>query len=539
MSLHFKLIPILFIIQVGLAAVGQKEIDVVLQEISRTEEKRSLISQNRTLSKRERKRELRKINKQILNYQKHLINVLAEDQVFEEKSIENVKFNLWQQLQDILKPIVTSIQRVSRRPRKIEKLKNSIEVSQEELIKIEKATSSLTDDGLKRKGIDLTIDENLKDQVAGLNSILDEQRNDVLLQKLKFERELEQLRKNQEPWSKQVKKILSGFFLNKVWHLFVSLISFLFFMVLALTLKKVIFSGRIKFGPWEKALAYTYTGICFLFSSAFSIMVLYFFNDWFLVTLFLLFISGFVWSLRNVLPLFLQEFKLIMNMGPVREGERIVWQGLPYKVVKLAIRSTVENPALTGGKYKIAAKNMLDLTSRPCSENERWFPTVTGDWIEFRNDGQICQVVFQGVEYVELNERYGGVRRVASSQFLEMDFEILSSGFWVNFIFSLDHLHKHNIVTEIIPSIKEELLDKMGTEGINFKNRELLLDFHALTDDSLEVELKLFCEGELAPQKRNIHHLLQKNLILIFEEKGFSIPLRKLQVRYENNLPTN
>jgi len=513
------LIPSLY----ALEPLDVRELNVVLQEIKRFEAKNQSLTKNQNLNKREKKKERKRIQAKILSFNKNLINIISADQVFEEGHSDKMKIDLWGQLEEVLKPVLSSLRKISKRPRKIEKLKDSIEVSEGRLAKIENSLAKLAPEQVE------TAYPELIGYTEGLRSLLTGEKNKILLKNLKFERELQLLEKNQEPWLSQARKILSGFFLAKAWHLLVALVSFVVFIALSLSIKKL-FSGKMRLGSWQKAFSYTYTGLCLIFASCSSLLVLYFFNDWFLVTIFLLFISGFVWSLRNVLPLFIQEFKLVMNIGPIREGERIVWKGLPYKVTKLAIRSTVENPVIEGGKFKIAAKNILNLTSRPCNENEKWFLTEKGDWLELEKDKAICQVIFQGVEYVELNFLYGGLKTMTTDNFIKMDFKVLSAGYWIDFNLCLGRNHGPEIFETIIPKLKEEITSQMFHKVSEMKDQDFQVDYLGLKDDSHLLNLKLSCPGKFAKEKKQWESQLRQIFFELMKDQNWQLPKREFKI---------
>ena len=129
----------------ALESLDLREINVVLNEIKRFQKKQLILSQNQNLSNREKKREQRKIQSKILFYNKNLINIISQDQIFEERQTEKINIDLWGQLQELLKPVLSSLQKISKRPRKIEKLKDSIEESKERLDKIEKSSNKISD----------------------------------------------------------------------------------------------------------------------------------------------------------------------------------------------------------------------------------------------------------------------------------------------------------------------------------------------------------------------------------------------------------
>ena len=89
----------------------------------------------------------------------------------------------------------------------------------------------------------------------------------------------------------------------------------------------------------------------------------------------------FILALRHSLPLYVREARTLLNIGPVREGERVVYQGLPWKVTSLNVYCTLINPALSGGRLRLSLDEVATLHSRQYEEREAWLPTQEEDYV--------------------------------------------------------------------------------------------------------------------------------------------------------------
>ena len=111
-------------------------------------------------------------------------------------------------------------------------------------------------------------------------------------------------------------------------------------------------------------------------------------------------ILALVWAMKNTVPAFLDNARLILNLGPVREGERVVYQGIPWRVAALNLFTDLENPELVGGHFRLPLKDLSTLRSRPFDpETERFFPTRLDDWVMLA-DGFYGRVIRQTPEEV-------------------------------------------------------------------------------------------------------------------------------------------
>ena len=105
--------------------------------------------------------------------------------------------------------------------------------------------------------------------------------------------------------------------------------------------------------------------------------VLYVLGDWLILAIIMVFLVGVLFALRNSLPRYMHEVRLLLNLGPVREGERVIYQSLPWRVSRLNIYSSLVNPSLTGGIIRLPLSEMLQLVSRRWSRDEPWFSNET------------------------------------------------------------------------------------------------------------------------------------------------------------------
>jgi hypothetical protein len=118
-----------------------------------------------------------------------------------------------------------------------------------------------------------------------------------------------------------------------------------------------------------------------LISMSGIILVFYVRGDWLLLTLVLIFLVGIAWAGKTALPPYLEQIRMILNIGAVREGERIIYQGVPWKVSSIGFFTYFQNPLLHGGKLRIPIRHIMDLISRPADPKEKWFPMEADDWI--------------------------------------------------------------------------------------------------------------------------------------------------------------
>ena len=126
------------------------------------------------------------------------------------------------------------------------------------------------------------------------------------------------------------------------------------------------------------------------------LIVLFMFEDWVLLTLGVLVVLGILWTSKHAIPKFWSQAALLLNMGVVREGERLIYNGIPWRVKALNFYTILENPKLEGGTLRLPVKDLFDLRSREYGAEEPWFPTDKGDWVLIGDDIFGIQEPFPG-----------------------------------------------------------------------------------------------------------------------------------------------
>ncbi|MDA7881454.1 hypothetical protein N9A94_04045 [Akkermansiaceae bacterium] len=258
------------------------------------------------------------------------------------------------------------------------------------------------------------------------------------------------------------------------------------------------------------------------------VLVLYLANDWVMLVVALLFIGGVAWAGKQALPQFMEQGKLMLNFGPVREGERIVYEGIPWKVGRIRIYTKFTNSALKGGLIRLPIRQLMEMHSRP-HDGELWFPCLKDDWVLLEND-LVGKIVEQTPEHVQLI-RLGGLRKIIpTASFLEANPSNLSKGFRVTSIFGIDYAHQKISTTEV-PGIFEEAIER---ELISLLDQKLVknvsVQFSSAGASSLDYEVQADFHGDAASKYRFLHRTIQRICVDVCNEQGWGIPFAQITV---------
>lgn len=261
-----------------------------------------------------------------------------------------------------------------------------------------------------------------------------------------------------------------------------------------------------------------------LFALFASLLMLYAKGDWFLLTIAAILLVGIAWASRAALPPYFEQIRLIINVGPVREGERLIVRGLPWRVDSLRMYSRLSNPALSGGLLRLPLRELRGLQSRPAHADEPWFPCNEGDWVRL-TDGVRGKVLLQTPETVLVERPGGSVKSYPVDAFLRCNPEIISSGVRLQVRFAADIEHQA-IAATAMPSafasaLREMLERELGADHV----RNLIVEFAGSADMAIVFAITADLTG-VSPAARNPHYrrLMRQTCLEVCNENGWSLP---------------
>lgn len=265
------------------------------------------------------------------------------------------------------------------------------------------------------------------------------------------------------------------------------------------------------------------------------LMVWYVRGDWLLLTLAAVLLIGIVWAGKTALPPYIEQIRMLLNLGAVREGERLVYRGLPWEVTSLRFYTIFTNPALSGGRLRIPLREVMGMISRTSEPNEPWFPSHPNDWVILR-DGTFGQVMLQTPEQVVMMKRGGSVKTFPTAEYLDLMPESLSRGFRVRSPFRVDYCYQQMATTivadELRTAVRAAIVGEFGESCVRDIRAEILLAGESWIDIQVIADLT----GEVAARYNYLSRLIQKCCVETSNRKGWIIPFPQLTLhqRSEN-----
>ena len=250
-------------------------------------------------------------------------------------------------------------------------------------------------------------------------------------------------------------------------------------------------------------------------------------GDWLLLTVTAILLVGILWAGKTALPPYIEQIRMLLNLGAVREDERIIYRGLPWRVESLGFYTYFENPALHGGRMRIPLREVMGMISRKAGREEPWFPCKPDDWVVL-SDGTHGRILHQSPEQVVVKRRGEAEKTYQTEEFLELAPENLAPGFRVRSIFGIDYAHQAICTTEVPGAFREAveaaLHAEFGVEAV----RAVVVEFHQAGSSSLDYIIKADVTHAAAPRYAYIPRLIQSVCVDVCNARGWTIPFTQI-----------
>lgn len=255
-------------------------------------------------------------------------------------------------------------------------------------------------------------------------------------------------------------------------------------------------------------------------------VVFYVVEDWVLFSLGILLLLGMAWGLRQALPRYWHQIQLFLNIGSVREGERIFLDGLPWRVKQINVFSILENPD-AGLGLRVPIDELVDHKSRPSNPDEPWFPCQKGDWV-ILSDGVRGRVTGISPELVQLVERGGAQLTYQTSDFLAASPRNLATNFRIKEVIGVSYALQEKS-TETIPEILRNTIQlRLEQEGYTEHLLNLSVEFSQANSSSLDITVIADFSGELGDLYNRLRRAIQRWCVDACTENGWEIPFPQM-----------
>jgi hypothetical protein len=430
------------------------------------------------------------------------------------------------EIEQVSMPLLSTLKELTAKPRQIDSLRRDIERLEDKLKVIGKALDSIHT--FKSQPLPAEAADPFKQLQIDW-----EQRRDDAERELEIARyRLSSLKTETTPWQTSAGEAAAEFFRGRGLTLLLAVVISLIIWLLSKALLSVYWRWRYRashdIGVTRAPLFYySYRLATAAIIVLAILMVFYVRGDVLFLTLALIALAGAALTLRQTLPRYTAELRLLLGVGPVREQERLVLDGIPFMVETLSIYSVFRNPALDG-VVRLPLRSMNALASRPAGQ-EPWFPCLPGEYLLFSN-GSFGRVLRQTVELVEVAVLDSTVQ-FRTQDFLAQNVRNLSrDGFGIANTFGIDYQHQAICLDTVPGRFREAIVARFERAGLNEDIEDLLLEFKQAGSSSLDYQIYMLLNGRAAYAYYKAQRLVQQACVETCNREGWVIPFTQITV---------
>jgi len=431
-----------------------------------------------------------------------------------------------EELLQIARPILDSLKKATERPRRIAELQAAIEFQQQQLARARQALDSLS--RFEDRELPTEVEAGIGEVTAAWRRHLQD-----IEQALQIERnELQYLQSQDARMFENMGGITYDFILGRGLTLLLALLAGIALWIALRMLRRWISRGwRAARGSGQSAqvrlLFYSYHLLTVVLVTLAVLSVFYLRGDLLLLSLAIVALVMLALGVWRFLPGYVEEARLLLNAGSARQGERVVYNGIPMRIESLNLYSELRNPDLEG-RLRLPLAALAGLTSRP-AHDEPWFPCRPGDYLLLAN-GDFAEVLRQTVELVQLRV-LGSLVQYDSAAFLQASARNLSrDGFGVAVTFGIDYRHQPDALARVPERIRAGVEDDVAQAGFDDHLQSLVVEFKAAAASSLDYLVYATFDGAAAASYFRIGRLIQQSCVKTCNREGWTIPFAQLTV---------
>jgi hypothetical protein len=469
--------------------------------------------------------QLDKLGADLKTTNRNLREIAAGADIDSLRAAEETSFNLQEEVFALLRPAIKEMKDMTSHVRLKSDLKDKIAYYQEKLPITERAVANIT--GLLKQTQDESLQVKLQSMLADWQKQLTFMQSELQSAEL----QLDKLERSEASLAETSQSYLKSFFQKRGFYLTQALL-----VVLAiLLLSRLSYAMMVKLIPGYRKVHRSFsirlldlmhhllTGLLVILG---PMVVFYVVEDWVLFSLGILLLLGIGLTLRQALPRYWQQIQLFLNIGSVREGERITLDGLPWLVRQINFFSLLENPvAQLSQRVRIA--DLVEQKSRPVKKDEPWFPCMRGDWV-LLSDGMRGKVTGISQELVELVERGGAHRTYPTADFLGLSPRNLTTDFRVKETIGITYSLQKESVSTIPEILKAHIEKRIAGEGYADLLLNLRVEFECANTSSLDIVVIADFDGSLADLYNRMRRSIQRWCVEACTENNWEIPFTQL-----------
>lgn len=438
-------------------------------------------------------------------------------------------FNVETEMQQLIEPFISMMKNATEEARQIERLRQlkrltevRIELANRAILGIE-ALIVQTEAEAPRKRLNILM-KNWQERLAAAKDLA-----------VSTDRQLDS-RINKKGQATASGKAIGDFVSSRGRNLFVGFIVFLSVMIGMRFIGLLGHKALMRFYDPEKPRNFTRRIVRLTFNVASVVLacismllVFDYFNDWLLFGLGIVTFAAGIWYVLKALPSLMHQATLLLNLGAVQEGERVIFKDVPFLVKKLDFYSELVNPKMRGGHFVIPIAELQGYHSRPVAKDEVWFPCSEGDTV-ILSDERWGRITFISPETVVMQDDGGSDNTFETADFLSLSPRNMSCGYRTESEFGVDYRHQAIATTDIprimAAEVRKDLEKRFGKEKV----RHVAVEFMMAGDSALIYEVEADMTGAAGWQWEEVKFALAKFATDSCTRNGWNIPFPQITI---------
>ncbi len=444
----------------------------------------------------------------------------------EVDEVEERQLAWHEELTQIARPILNSLREATEKPRRIAELRTEMSLYEQQLETARRALSSIG--RFEQQGVPPEVAEGLESVAASWN----ERKQDIERSQEIARNELRSLETGEGEVFDAIRKVVSEFLLGSGLTLLLAVVAGLVVWFVMRALRRVVKMWRRsaenpEYAARIRVLLYSYHLLTIVLVAFVVLAVFYVRGDLLLLSLAIITLAMLVLGVWRFLPGYVREARLLLNVDPAREGERVIYNGLPMRITSLNFFSELRNPELEG-VIRLPLSALAQLISRPRID-EIWFPSREGDYL-LLPDGSFGQVLKQTVEMVQLKVM-GSILQYSSADFLQLGARNLSrEGFGIAVVFGIDYQHQ-DISLDVVPQrLYADVESAFDEAGFGENLQSLVVEFKEAAASSLNYLVYATLDGDSASSYFKLGRLIQQACVDTCNREGWVIPFTQVTI---------
>ena len=483
----------------------------------------------------ELKAQIKVIDEKLKNTKGNIENIAADTDLGLLNSAEQKPFDLQKELMALLEPALKEMKYATNAVRKKSDLRDKIEYfnQREPIVKEALANVAILNKENKDPKIAKALERMNDDWSKQLVFIQSELKAKQL--------QLEKVESEETTFLNKSESFFKNFFKRRGWVLIQAFLSIIGILIVSrlihALLVKTVKGYRAQYRSVQlRVIDLMHRFGTLLFVIIGPMVVFYIAEDWVLFSLGVLFLIAFSWKLGQAIPKYWSQLELFLNIGPVREGERLLLYEIPWRVKNINMYSVLENP-MADLTLRLDINDLVDLRSRQIVPGEPWFPCKKGDWVILK-DGLRGKVIGISLELVQLIQRGGAVSTYQMDIFLSLSPLNMSKSFRVKETFGISYKHQKESTTDIVQKLKFIINTRAVDEGYEENIQSINVEFESAADSSLNLVVIADFKGEVADISNRLRRSIQRWCVDAATENDWEIPFPQLTVHREDNQDT-